>query len=113
MAELEKICDKYSGLSYRVINYTPPSFCDPENPMVHCLQSNAKEIIGIKPKAIISLGGTDARLWRYKSIPACVYGPFPRNMGAADEYVEVEEFLNIVKVHVLSAFDYLIEKQRK
>jgi succinyl-diaminopimelate desuccinylase len=107
MAELKRICAGYSGLSYRVINHTPPSFCDPDNPMVHCLQSNAEEIIGIKPKPIISLGGTDARLWRYKGIPACVYGPFPRNMGAADEYVEVEEFINIVKIHLTSAFDYL------
>lgn len=107
MAELNRICDNYSGVSYRVINHTPPSFCDPDNPMVHCLQSNAKEIIGIKPKPIVSLGGTDARLWRHKGIPAFVYGPFPRNMGAADEYVEVEEFLNILKIHLRSSFDYL------
>jgi len=107
MAEIKRICGKYSGLSLRENNYTPPSFCSPDNPMVLCLQSNAAEIIGIKPEPIISLGGTDARLWRYKGIPACVYGPFPRNMGAADEYVEVDEFLNIVKIHVLSACDYL------
>ena len=107
MAEIKRICDKYSELRYRVLNFTAPSFCNPGNPMVHCLQSNAEEISGIKPKPIVSLGGTDARLWRYKGIPACVYGPFPRNMGAADEYVEVEEFINIVKIHVLSAFDYL------
>jgi hypothetical protein len=28
-------------------------------------------------------------------------------MATADEYVEVEEFLHIVKTHVLSAYDYL------
>jgi hypothetical protein len=28
-------------------------------------------------------------------------------MGAADEYVEVEEFLNILKIHLRSSFDYL------
>jgi len=107
LAELNRICDNYSGLSYLVINHTPPSFCDPDNSMLHCLQSNTKEIIGIDPKPIVSLGGTDARLWRHKGIPAFVYGPFPRNMGAADEYVEVEEFLNILKIHLLSSFDYL------
>ncbi|MCP5075185.1 MAG: M20 family metallopeptidase, partial [Rhodobacteraceae bacterium] len=41
-------------------------------------------------------------------VPAYVYGPFPANMGAADEYVDVEEYLHIVRTHVLSAYDYLM-----
>jgi hypothetical protein len=28
-------------------------------------------------------------------------------MGQKDENVDIEEYLNVVKVHVLSAFDYL------
>jgi succinyl-diaminopimelate desuccinylase len=111
MAEIEKICSKYHGLSYREINYTPPSSCDPNGDMVHYLRANAHESFGIKPLPIISLGGTDARLWRYKNIPAYVYGPSPSNIGSADEHVEVEEFLNILRTHVLSAFDYLNESE--
>jgi succinyl-diaminopimelate desuccinylase len=53
------------------------------------------------------MGGTDARLWRYKGIPAYVYGPYAKGMGSTDDYVEVDEFIDIVKVHVLSAYDYL------
>ena len=56
---------------------------------------------------IVSLAGTDARLWRFRNIPTCVYGPFPQGMGSYDEYVEVEEYLHIVRTHVLSAFTYL------
>ena len=52
-------------------------------------------------------GGTDARLWRQRGIPALVHGPFPRGMAQADEHVEIEEYLHIVRMHVLSAFDYL------
>jgi len=40
---------------------------------------------GFKPTPIVSLGGTDARLWRYRDIPAHVYGPFPYGMGSTDE----------------------------
>ena len=40
-------------------------------------------------------------------IPALVHGPFPRGMAQADEHVEIEEYLHIVRMHVLSAFDYL------
>jgi succinyl-diaminopimelate desuccinylase len=28
-------------------------------------------------------------------------------MGSTDEYVSVDEFLHVVKCHVLSAYDYL------
>jgi hypothetical protein len=28
-------------------------------------------------------------------------------MGTVDEYVEVEEFMHITKVHLLSAYEYL------
>jgi hypothetical protein len=28
-------------------------------------------------------------------------------MGGVDEYVEVDEFLDVVRTHVLSAYDYL------
>jgi succinyl-diaminopimelate desuccinylase len=29
-------------------------------------------------------------------------------MGSTDEHVDVEEFLHIVRVHALSAYDYLM-----
>jgi len=32
------------------------------------------------------------RLWRYKDIPAIVYGPSPTGMGSVDEHVTVDEF---------------------
>jgi succinyl-diaminopimelate desuccinylase len=56
---------------------------------------------------IVSLGETDARLWRYRDIPSCVYGPFPYGMGSYDERVEVEEYLHIVRTHVLAGFEYM------
>lgn len=109
LVEVEKIISRYPEVSYREMIYNPPSSCDPKGAMVNDLRKNAFQVSGIKPETIISLGGTDCRLWRYRNIPAYVYGPFPHNMGAADEYVDVEEFLKIVKIHVLSAYDYLNE----
>jgi succinyl-diaminopimelate desuccinylase len=71
------------------------------------IQQNAMAVSGIEPAAIIGLGGCDARLWRYKGIPALVYGPSPIGMGTYDEYVTIEEFFHVVKTHVLSSYDYL------
>jgi len=75
--------------------------------MVSILRANARALDRPEPVPIVSLGGTDARLWRQRGIPALVHGPFPRGMAQADEHVEIEEYLHIVRMHVLSAFDYL------
>ena len=45
------------------------------------VRANAQAISGIDPTPVISLGGTDARLWRYKDLPAIVYGPSPNRHG--------------------------------
>jgi succinyl-diaminopimelate desuccinylase len=75
--------------------------------MVRILKAVVKELRGFEPKPVVSLGATDTRLWRYVDVPAYVYGPAPIGMGSVDEYVEVEEFLHVVRTHVLAAFDYL------
>lgn len=101
------ILRNYPEATMREMQFSPPSWCDPNGEMVEILQRNVQALKGFKPVPIVSLGGTDARLWRYRNIPAYVYGPFPRGMGSTDEHVDIDEFLHIVRIHVLSAYDYL------
>ncbi|MBA7709601.1 hypothetical protein ES703_118522 [subsurface metagenome] len=89
------------------LNCHLPSWCDPYGEMVGYLQANVKTLKGFEPAPIVSLGGTDCRLWRYRNVPAYVYGPAPNGMGSFDEYVDIEEFLHVVRTHTLSAYDYL------
>ena len=107
MAEVAAVLERYPTARVAEINSTPPSVCDPFGPMVRILQKNVEHLRGHVPPPIISLGGTDARLWRYLGVPAYVYGPSPASMGGRDEFVEIEEFLHIVRTHALSAYDYL------
>ncbi len=107
MAALAEIVAGYPQATMEEMNFNPPSWCDPEGEMIDIIRANVKTLKGFEPEPIVSLGGTDARLWRYLAIPAYVYGPCPRGRGAADEHVEVEEFLHVVRTHVLSAYDYL------
>ncbi len=107
LAVVEEVVKKYPHVSYVVDNWTAPSHCDPNGEMVGIMKRNIKEIEGRESKSLIAMGGTDARLWRYKGIPSYVYGPYAKGMGGKDDYVEVDEFIDIVKVHVLSAYDYL------
>jgi len=108
LAVVSKLLDGHPDATMRETQSSAPSWCDPNGEMVEILQRNVRELKGFTPVPIVSLGGTDTRLWRYRNIPAYVYGPFPHGMGSADEHVEIEEFLHIVRVHVLSAYDYLM-----
>jgi succinyl-diaminopimelate desuccinylase len=107
LAAVDEIVSAYPQVTYEEINYSAPSWCDPEHEMVVILQANARTLSGTEPQPICSLGGTDARLWRAMGVPAYVYGPFPTGMGTGDEHVPIEDFLHIVRTHVLSAYDYL------
>ena len=107
MAVIDGILARYPQVTMREINFNPPSWCEPYGEMVEILQANVRQLADHEPMPIVSLGGTDARLWRYLDIPAYVYGPSPTGMGSFNECVEVETYLHIVRTHVLSAYDYL------
>ena len=66
-------------------------------------------VTGIRPVPVITLAATDARFWRLSGVPAYIYGCSPDLMGTYDESVGIEEFLNVVRVHALSAAAYLAQ----
>ena len=104
---IDEIAKRHPGVEWEVEGGAEPSWCDPDHEMIGILQRNVEAFGRPRPTPIISLGGTDARLWRHAGVPAYVYGPYPHGMGSHDEHVDVEEFLHVVRTHVLSAWDYL------
>lgn len=108
LARFDAIVSRHPNASYRVINQSAPNWVDPNHPMLTILQNNAVAVRNIKPLPILSIGGTDCRLWRLKGIPAFIYGPNPYNMGAPDEYATLDDLFGTYHVHVLSAYDYLM-----
>ena len=79
--------------------------------MLRLIQDAAERVTGKRPLPVITLAATDARYWRQCGVPAYLYGCSPDRMGTYDEAVDVEEFLNIVRVHALAAAAYLARKQ--
>ena len=108
MAEVERMLAAYPEVEMEETGCNLPSYCDPYGEMVGILQKNVQALAGHRPTPIVGLGGTDARLWRYRNIPAYVYGVYPHGMGSHDEHVDIEEFLHVVRTHALSAYDYLM-----
>ena len=107
IAKIDDIVARYPEASYKVQTSNESNWCLPNADMFAFVSDNAELLGNVKPVRVVSPGGTDARLWRRQNVPAIVYGPSPKSMGAADENVLVEEFLHVVKTHVLSAYDYL------
>lgn len=107
LPKIREIAARYPEVTMEEINSSEAKACDPFGEMAQIIQENVHSLRGFKPAPIISMGASDARLWRQRGVPAYIYGPYPYGMGQKDEYVDIEDFLHVVRTHVLSAFDYL------
>lgn len=107
LAVVHRILADYPQASMRVVKYNPPSWSDPEGEMLRLIQANVRALGLATPQAVFGVGGTDTRLWRYRKVPAYVYGPPPIGLGSYGEHVRIETFLHVVRTHALSAYDYL------
>lgn len=92
---------------YTILKVTEPNWCEPDGELATIVRRNAQKVTGIEPASVVGMANTDARLWRYRNVPAVVYGPSPIGMGSVDENVPIGEALDILRVHALSAYDYL------
>ncbi|MEM9223358.1 MAG: M20/M25/M40 family metallo-hydrolase [Pseudomonadota bacterium] len=89
-------------------NHTyPPSMANPSHEMAGILADVVEELGKQRPILLSSLGGSDSRYWRWRGVPAFLYGPSPVTMGRADEHVTLEEFVHVVKTHCIAAARYL------
>ena len=108
LAEVSAILDRHNAQWEVVDTHSyPPSLADPKGEMVGILQRAAHEATGATPVPVSSLGGSDSRYWRYAGVPAYLYGPSPIGLGGRRESVSVSDYLAVVQVHAVAAFDYL------
>ncbi len=103
---VEEIVSRHQSASVEVTRYNGPLWSPPDSEMASIMRGNSR-LLGVDPVPIVSLGGSDLKFWRSKGIPSYYYGPMNHGMGTVDEYVDVDEFIHIVKVHLLSAYEYL------
>jgi succinyl-diaminopimelate desuccinylase len=106
MPHVERIMARYPGAEVEEVRYDEPLWSPPNGEMAEIIRGNAR-LLGVDPKPIVSLGGSDLKFWRSLGVPSYYYGPTNHGMGTIDEYVEVEELLHLTKVHLLSSFEYL------
>ncbi len=106
LPKVHEIVSRYPGASFEEVRYDGPLWSPPDGEMAEIMRGNSR-LFGIDPKPIVSLGGSDLKFWRSHGVPSYYYGPMNNGMGTVDEYVEVDALMHIVKVHLLSAYEYL------
>jgi acetylornithine deacetylase/succinyl-diaminopimelate desuccinylase-like protein len=75
--------------------------------MVGILKNTVRDLGWKEPASAVSLGASDCKHWRQHGVPSYIYGCRPTNMAKPDEWVDVDEFLHIVRTHALAALAYL------
>lgn len=106
--KIKEIVDSIEGLSYKILRQYEPNWSDADHEIFSLTSQNVSEIMGKTPVLTMRVGASDARHYRiYKNVPTVVCGLTPYNLGGPDEYIELNELLDIAKIHTLTAFDYL------
>ena len=100
------------GIAWRVLRCFEPNHTNPGDEIVARCAQAATEILGKAPAINMRVGGSDARWFRMAGIPTVVYGPTPYNMGAPDEYADIAELATVSRVHALTAFDILTNREK-
>jgi succinyl-diaminopimelate desuccinylase len=85
----------------------PASMTDPQGELAQILRRNTRDLLGLDAPPVCSLGGTDARYWRWQGIPAVICGPSNISMGTDQEHVTVEEAIAVIRLQALCAAEYL------
>lgn len=87
-----------------------PTFSDVEHPIFrHLREAATTQRDGTPPEYSCAMGGTDCRFYRPLDIPCAIYGPTPHNIGAENEFVFVDDFLDIVAAQTGAAIGYLTD----
>jgi succinyl-diaminopimelate desuccinylase len=90
-----------------------PNYTSPQHPLSQIIARNASEHYGKPATFTLTTGATDGRYFRQRGVPTVIYGPRPQGIGGLDEYVEIADFIAVLKTHTCTALDYIARAEQK
>jgi len=102
-----RVVRRHRGMSYELIQRSEPNWTPPSHEFLQTVHKTAAAVCGEAPFFNISGPGTDSRVFRRAGMPVAVFGPTPYFLGGANEHVTVRDFLDVIRVHALSALEFL------
>jgi succinyl-diaminopimelate desuccinylase len=106
-ANLSAQLARLAGVTMRIVQRYEPNFTPPSDEIVQSVVEAAEQVLQRRPAINMRVGASDARIYRMFDVPSVVFGPTPYNMGGPDEYVIIDELLQVAQVHALAAFRFL------
>lgn len=106
-ANLSAQLARLTGVTMRIVQRYEPNFTPPSDEIVQSVVEAAEQVLQRRPAINMRVGASDARIYRMFDVPSVVFGPTPYNMGGPDEYVIIDELLQVAQVHALAAFRFL------
>jgi succinyl-diaminopimelate desuccinylase len=96
------------GISYKLtpVIYVPSTVIDPKEKIVKVIQGSAETILGYKPYSEGSGPWCDMWMFIEKGIPAVNFGCEGGGVHDKNEYVEIQNMIDITKIYVLTALDF-------
>ncbi len=95
------------GVEVAVLSAKEPHWSPPDSAIFGALRRATERVRGRPAPLAGRIGASDARYFRPAGIPTAVYGPAVANMGGPDEHVDLDEWWDVVRVHVTAALDLL------
>lgn len=108
------IVDSIEGLSYTPLRAYQPNHSPLDAPIFGIVKANVERVLQTKTVITMRVGASDARLYRLvKGVPSINCGLTPYNLGAPNEYADLEEMVRLAKIHVGAAFDFLNQDEHR
>jgi succinyl-diaminopimelate desuccinylase len=95
------------GVTWKRLNSWEPNWSDPADRIFKLCAQVAREVWNEDIAATMRVGASDSRYFREAGVPTMNCGLNGYNLGAADEYVEISDMVNVATIHTLTAYDFL------
>lgn len=84
---------------------------NPDHEMTKILQDTVVELGRPRPQVVPDVAISDLRYWRYRGVPGFWYGLDGKNVGAANESIEIAELLHVTRTYVATSVRYLMSDE--
>ena len=102
-----RVVRRHRGMRYDLIQRSEPNWTSPGHEFLQTVHKTVTAVCGEAPFFNISGPGTDSRVFRRAGMPVAVFGPTPYFMGGTNEHVTIRDYVDVIRVHALSALEFL------
>lgn len=106
-ARITSMLEARPDVSFEVTRRYEATWTPVDDPITRACVDAASRVLSEPVAVNMRVGGSDARLWRRAGIPTIVSGLTPYNLGAPDEYLDINELCQVAAIQMIAAANFL------